>query len=191
MRAPRACGFTLVEVMVAVLVLALGVIGGAAMQLAALRTRHESALLSGAALLASGLAERMRMNTVQMQLDDGANPYLGVDYDAAADAHPAVPAFTCFAPALCSSAQLASFDLAEIRQQLRAIMPGARLVICRDALAWDAARQGLGWPCSGAPGAPIVIKLGWRGKNPDGSAAQDGARTYPPAVALTLTGVAK
>ena len=196
MRTRRVRGFTLVEVLVAVLVLALGVIGGAAMQLAALRTRHQSALLSGAALLASSLAERMRMNAEQMQQDDAANPYLGVDYEAVADTHPAAAGFTCFAPALCSSAQLAGFDMAEIKQQLRATLPGARLVICRDALAWDAARQGLSWPCSGAPGAPIVIKLGWRARNPDGGAAQSGAaqaraRDYPPGVALTLTGAAK
>ena len=183
MRARRACGFTLVEVLVALLVLALGVIGGAAMQLTALRTRHQSALLSSAALLASGMAERMRMNAAQMQQDDVANPYLGIDYDAGADVHPVAPAPMCFAPAACSSAQLARFDIYELKQQIQTSLPGGRLVICRDA-----GHEAPSWSCSGAPGAPIVIKLGWRGKNPDGS--PDGAAPVPE-VALALTGAAK
>ena len=191
MRARRAFGFTLVEVLLALLVLALGVIGGAAMQLAALRTRHQSALLSSAALLASGMAERMRMNAAQLQQDDSANPYLGVDYDAASGAHPAAPASLCFAPAACSSTQLASFDIYELQQQLRTSLPGGRLVICRDALAWNAGRQALDWACSGAPGAPIVIKLGWRGKKGDDGPAPDGPRVYPPGVALSMAGAAK
>ena len=187
MRAHRARGFTLVEVMVAVLVLALGVIGGAAMQLTAQQTRYQSGLLSNALQLASGMADRMRANAEQMRQGDGANPYLDLDYDAVTEPHPAIPAVLCFAPASCSSAQLASFDIYELKQRVTATLPGGRFVICRDAQVADDGR--LNWSCSGADGAPIVIKLGWRGA--DGSAAPDGARAYPPAVSLTLTGAPK
>ena len=56
MRASGRCGFTLIEVLVAMLVLSLGLISGSAMQLTALRTRQQSALLSNAVQLASTVA---------------------------------------------------------------------------------------------------------------------------------------
>ena len=82
MRIGVATGFPIVEVLVAIIVLALGLIGGTAMQLAALRTRHQSALLSSAVRLASGTADRMRANAPQLLRADHDNPYLNLDYDA-------------------------------------------------------------------------------------------------------------
>ncbi|HWW73550.1 MAG TPA: type IV pilus modification protein PilV, partial [Duganella sp.] len=79
--ARAVAGFTLVEIMIAVLVLALGVVGGVSMQLAALRARHQATLLAQAGWLAAGMAERMRANPGQMRLADGDNPYLTLDYD--------------------------------------------------------------------------------------------------------------
>jgi len=61
--------------------------------------------------------------------------------------------------------------------------------VCRDAQAWDGAAQGWHWSCSGGKGAPVVIKLGWRGKNPDGTPMSDHADA--PAVAVTLAGALK
>lgn len=183
----RAGGFGMVEVLVAVLLLALAVTGGAAMQLAALRTRHQSALLSNAVQTAADMAERIRANPGQTQADGAANPYLRLDYDAAVDPSPSAPAQSCAAPdARCDSAQLASADLYDLKQHIGATLPGGRVVICRDATAWQAGRAGLGWQCAAGAASPLVIKIGWRGKNPDGSPARDGARAYPPQVALTL-----
>lgn len=183
MRIGVATGFTIVEVLVAIIVLALGLIGGTAMQLAALRTRHQSALLSGAVRLASGTADRMRANAPQLQRADHDNPYLNLDYDSVGAAALA-PVLQCFAAIHCTSAQLASFDIYELKQQLKAELPGGRLVICRDENAWDPVGKSLSWACSGAAGAPVVIKLGWIGKNPDGSAPSGASR---PSVAITLT----
>lgn len=185
MRISVASGFTIVEVLVAIIVLALGLIGGTAMQLAALRTRHQSALLSNAVRLASGMADRMRANAPQLRRADDDNPYLNLDYDTVSTA---APAQQCFAGATCTSAQLASFDIYELKQQLKAELPGGRVVICRDENAWDPVGKSLGWVCSGAAAAPIVIKLGWRGKNPDGSAPGDASR---PSVAITMTAGAR
>lgn len=167
-------GSTLVEVLVALLLLAVGLLGGAALQLASLRARHESALLSMAVQLAASMAERMRANRAQAGLADADNPYLGLDYEAGSTDE-AGDAPACFGDAACSAAQLAQADIAEWKQQLRRDLPGARLRICRDALAWDAQAQGLPWSCnggSGGSGAPVVIKLGWRGRQPAGRAVQ-------------------
>lgn len=182
----RAQGFSLLEVLVAVLVLATGIIAAAGTQLAALRTRQGSALLSGGVQLASGLAERMRANAAQTGAGDALNPYLQLRYDAASDGAPAAPAPLCHSEP-CSSAELAAFDLFEVRQALFRGYPGGRVLVCRDG-APAAAGQALTWDCAGGADAPIVIKIGWHGKRADGSAAQDGAGQFAPVLALVAGG---
>jgi type IV pilus assembly protein PilV len=181
--ARAVAGFTLVEVMIAVLVLALGIVGGVSMQLAALRARHQSTLLAQASWLAVGMAERMRANPEQMRLADGANPYLTLDYDVLAEPDPPAPAALCYDGA-CDGAQLAAFDLYEMKALMRENLPAGRAVVCRDAGLWSGGR--LRWTCSGGAGAPLVIKVGWRGKNPDGTPRKDEAGEYVPGVALPL-----
>lgn len=172
-----AGGFTLLEVLVAVFVLAVGALGAAATQLTALRTRHQSSLMSSGVQLASSLADSMRANLETMRAADSANPYLQLDYDAANGA-PRPPGASCFAGAGCSAAQIADADLYQLKHALHAGFPGGRVVVCRDSEVWDDARGTLRWSC-GAGTAPIVIKLGWR----------DGAGDVAPSVAIALPGV--
>ncbi|OYO25714.1 type IV pilus modification protein PilV [Janthinobacterium sp. PC23-8] len=184
MRHPvHAQGSTLIEVLVALLLLAVGLLGGSAMQLSSLRARHESALLSAATQLAASMAERMRANSAQLQLPDADNPYLGLDYEAG-PVEESGGAPDCLGDTACGAAQLAQFDIAEWKQQLRKDLPAARLRICRDVAAWDAAAQGLQWSCSGGNGAPVVIKLGWRGRQARDRAAQEAAAM--PKIAMQL-----
>lgn len=184
-RAVHAGGSTLIEVLVAVLLLAVGLLGGGAMQLSSLRARHESALLSQAVQQAASMAERMRANSALLRAPDADNPYLGLDYEAGPSADEAAAGPDCLAAA-CDAAQLAQADIAEWKRQLRTALPGARLRICRDTQAWDVAAQGLQWQCSGGSGAAIVIKLGWRGRQAAGRAAQDAAAL--PRIAMQLAG---
>lgn len=176
-------GFTLLEILIAVFVLALGIVGGVSMQLAAMRARHQSALSAQAAWLAAGLAERMRANSTQMALDDSANPYLTLHYDAQLQPVPVPPAVLCHSSA-CNAAQLAWYDLYDIQSAVREQLPAGRVLVCRDAALWSNGK--LTWPCSGGSAAPIVIKVGWRGKNADGSAQADQNGQYAPGVALTV-----
>lgn len=176
-------GYTLIEVLAALFVLAVGIAGAAAAQLTALRTRHATELASAGVQLAASLAERMRANPAQLQGGDAANAYLGLHYDADADAGaPQPPAVLCYAGASCSSAQLATFDLFEVRQALFEHFPGARIAVCRDRQAWDAARRALAWDCAGGAGAPIVVKLGWRDRGAGASAS------FAPAIAVVVAG---
>lgn len=175
-----AKGFTLLEALVAVLVLAIGALGACAMQLAALRARHESQLLSNAAQLASSMADRMRANPGQI-----GPVYLTLDYDAASEPRPRAPERQCW-DGDCDSAAVALADLYDVEQQVAAQLPAGRVRICRDAGMWDSGR--LRWSCGGGPGAPVVIKVGWRGKIPDGSPQQDDSGGYAPGVALAMAG---
>lgn len=177
MSSPRRCGFTLLEVLLALLVLALGILGGTAMQLSALRTRHESALLSQASAMAAALAERMRLNHSEL--------YLSLNYDALAEPDPAAPEPLCYAAAAgCGSTELALFDLYELKVMVRDRLPAGRALVCRDAAVWSGGK--LRWACSGGAGAPLVVKVGWRGKNTDGTPQRDADGQFAPGVAIVV-----
>lgn len=171
-------GFTLIEVLVAILVLAIGVLGAARAQLAALQTRQATGLTSTAVQLAGSLADRMRANPEQSR-GGAPNAYLQLDYDADGGA-PSPPAAMCFAGADCNSAQMAAFDVYEISQALHAGFPGGRVLVCRDAGVVAQGGSALAWPCAGSPNAPIVIKLGWRNKGIESGAEAQ----FAPAVAI-------
>ena len=83
-RPRREGGFTLIEVLVAVLILSIGLLGLAALQTTSLRSNHRSLLRSQATLLSYEIVGRMRANR---------NVALGGDYDTAfADGAPTTPA---------------------------------------------------------------------------------------------------
>lgn len=179
-----ADGFSLIEVLVSILVLSLGVIGAAAMQLTGLRTTQQSGYQSVALQLASELADKMRANDSQMKQIDGANPFLAIDYKSAEQGEPASPG-SCYGIS-CSGAELAEFDIYEWKKRIKAGLPAGRAVVCRDAAPWDSANGSLRWSCNGGPGSSLVIKVGWQAKNPDGSLIEDANSEFPPSVALIV-----
>ena len=66
-------GFSLIEVLIAIFVVALGVIGAAGLQLTSIRTSQQSSFKSVAVQLANELADKMRSNDAQMKLSDSSN----------------------------------------------------------------------------------------------------------------------
>lgn len=65
-RAERQGGVSLLEVMIAVLVLAVGVLGAATLQLSAIRYNASAGYSTHASLIASDLLDRMRANSGQL-----------------------------------------------------------------------------------------------------------------------------
>jgi type IV pilus assembly protein PilV len=186
----KQSGFTLIEVLISVFVLAIGVIGAAGMQSIALRTSQQSAFQSTAIALASEIADKMRTNDRQLKLDDRTNPFLDIDFQAAKDAI-AAPRVSCYA-ASCSAEELAIFDIYEWKARVKTALPGARVRVCRDARPWDSAAGALTWACTATAanshGASLVVKIGWQGKgrNPDGSVTKDANKFFPPSMAITV-----
>lgn len=190
LRTGVASGFTLIEVLVALLLLAVGILGALATQAEALRTRQESSLMSRGVHLAHSLADRMRANAAQMQQGDATNPYLQFRYEAGTGAPPSAPA-QCFGAGRCDSEQLARFDIADTVAALHAGFPHGRIAVCRDGAVWNDGSRALAWECASVAGAPVVIKLGWHGRRADGAGAGTaGSQSPGPAVAVMLgTGV--
>ena len=70
-------GFSLIEVLVAIIVLSVGMLGAVGMQSAALRSNKESKNLAAAVMFARELGERMRGNhSVAIKTVASDNPYL-------------------------------------------------------------------------------------------------------------------
>ncbi len=96
-------GFTLVEVLVATVVLSLGLLGLAGMQTASMRYNQDAYIRSQAVAVANDIIDRMRTN------QDGV---IAGNYDAV-DSRNAVPGDQGCSTAPCTSAQIASQDIRE------------------------------------------------------------------------------
>lgn len=175
----------MIEVLVSILILAIGVIGAAGLQLGAMRATKQSSSQTIALQLASEMADKMRSNDIQMK--KSASPFLAVDYKSASEGEPTAPAKMCYATP-CDADELAAFDIYEWKKRVRDALPGGRVLICRDASPWDSSQNAFTWDCDGSAGdsASYVVKVGWQGKNPDGSLILDATKNFPPSVALTV-----
>lgn len=102
-RTRRSRGFSLVEVLVAILIMGVGVLGISAMQMISLQNNRGALLRAEAVQLGYDMLDRIRANPA------GAVP--GADYDGLdiGDAPPA--AGDCFAN-ICTQAQMVAFDQA-------------------------------------------------------------------------------
>lgn len=110
----RSRGFTLIEVLVSLVILAIGLLGLAVMQVASMQNTQGGSLRAQAVLMAYNIVDRMRANIAGS--NNGA-------YDIAVDDPiPAAPG--CLgAEANCSTAQLGQFDVAQWRTSLNAYLP--------------------------------------------------------------------
>ncbi|MGI4777524.1 MAG: type IV pilus modification protein PilV [Janthinobacterium lividum] len=157
--ARRTRGSTLIEVLVAIVVLSVGLLGMVGLHAASLQSHREARLQSNAVRLGAELAERMRGNpAVAAEPDVGGNPYLQENTIAA----PAKADVDCFAGSCTSAQAVARWDASEWLQRVFAIdggLPGARVVVCFDQTPYDS--DGLPrWQCSGS-GDMAYVKLGW------------------------------
>jgi type IV pilus assembly protein PilV len=180
-------GFTLIEVLISVLVLAVGVIGAARLQMGALQTSQQSAYQTAALQLAAELADKMRVHGNMS--GPAGNPYLALDYTSA-DTALGKPVRTCYASS-CDAEEAAIFDIHELKSRIKSVLPGGRIKICRDNRPWDSSAGALTWACTAPPEggeAAIVIKIGWLGKGarPDGSKQKGAASDFPPGVAMAV-----
>ena len=183
-------GFSLIEVLIAIFVLALGVIGAAGLQLAAIRTSQQSGAQTVAVQIANELADKMRTNSAQMKLPDSVNLFTLINYNSLVDPNPTAPVMCYGAAASCSASDLAAADIYEMLVRVKRDLPGGRIKLCRDSAPYSSANASLTWTCTNDPNAGVTIKIGWKSKNPDGS-FNDNAGVIPPSVALTVESYVK
>ena len=149
----KTAGFTLLEVMVALIVLAVGLLGMAGLQALGMRYGQSAYLRSQATALAYDLADRVRANPAAFVL-------------ATYNTGTAAQKTACLTTAGCSAADMAVHDLFEWNTALTNLLPLGRVlpsgevqgVVCVDSTPSD------GTPAATAcdnTGSTYVIKLWW------------------------------
>ena len=108
-------GFTLVEVLVVMVVMAVGLLGAVSLLLAGFRASRSAMQQTGATYLAADLGDRIR-----------ANRAAGAAYALDAATVLAPPAKPCLSPGECDSQDVAARDLYEWQQAAMSLLPGAR-----------------------------------------------------------------
>jgi type IV pilus assembly protein PilV len=141
-RAPRKVlrgqrGDTMIEVLVTIIILAVGVLGAAALQVTTLKNLSTSHSASAAAIVAADFSERMRANPTAALADGyvhAAAPGVVPDCEAGA----------------CSMAELADYDIGTWWDQLTAVLPVGTAEVTRIigtntfvlTVRWDEDRSG-------------------------------------------------
>jgi type IV pilus assembly protein PilV len=118
-RARVARGFSLVEVLVSMVVVAMGILALAGLLQAATRYAKMSESRSTAVLLANDIADRLRANPAGAAMGDGGYDFGGGVFPGM----PAAPHAACTLAAPCGPADLARADLADWTARVRASLP--------------------------------------------------------------------
>jgi len=124
-------GFTLLEVLIAIVVVAFGLLGLAGLQLFALKNNQSASARVAATSLASDMIDRMKANFQGVIAGNYHAP------DLTSYGGPAVP--TCNTVAGCTPAELAQHDLLEWTTRVAAALPGGVGIVCSDPTPNDAA----------------------------------------------------
>jgi len=103
-------GFTLLEVLIAVVVLSIGLLGIASLQAFGQRNNHSAYLRSQATALAYDMIDRMRANNAGVT----GNDYNAIDTTATTYTDPG-----CAGGTICSPAQMAQYDMYDWQQKLK------------------------------------------------------------------------
>lgn len=189
---PTHQGFSLLEVLVAIVIFSLGLLGMVGMHAFALQANREARLQSQAVGLARELAEMMRSNNL-VATSTGSNPYLFV---STADNLTASPSNLCLTPsqsgAGCSNtAAVGNSHMTDWLARVQDTLPEARVAVCRDSAPYDSTGRPV-WSCSNS-GDVLMIKLGWiqnsieRGQSGSNAMQSSYASTARPIIIVPVT----
>lgn len=185
MMKPKQCihGFTLIEVLVSVLILAIGLLGLAGLQITGLRSVNNASLYTQGTLALNDMIERMRANPEAVNpLTVGADAFANIALGPATDCT-IIPAPYCsqynnganlnqVAAVSCTPAQMAAYDInvwfcgeqiggGARTTSLGEIFPQATVtIVCDDNLDNTDAD-----PCNN--GSQHTLTLSWQEQNPD------------------------
>lgn len=138
-------GFTLLEVLVTAIILSIGLLGLASLQVFGLRNNQSAYMRSQATLLAYDMSDRIRANMAGFNNGDYNDPT-------------ATEHSNCISTTGCSTADMAEHDMFEWSNTLSSELPSGGGVVCLDST-----------PDDGIPSSPAcddtsntyVIKVWW------------------------------
>lgn len=191
-------GFTLIEILITVIVLSIGLLGLAGLQINGLRANMSSEARSKASALANDIAERMRANPLGVQNDnaDDDNQYANISMTADDCGDQPDPFCSNYNDGSsqtadeCTPAQMAAFDAwlwACGMPKADGVVPGGLTniltggtgsVVCNDADVTDTDT------CS--PGSSHTITISWNELSPNQSEDTEAGETINQAFTLVV-----
>jgi type IV pilus assembly protein PilV len=144
-------GFTMLEVMISIVILAFGLLGIAGLQAFALKNTQSASLRLTATTLANDMIDRVKSNWQGIETGAYNKPNSG-DYGNTSG---------CTTPgSTCTAAQVAQNDLFEWQTRVGATLPGGVGIVCRDSTPDDGNTAGAPG-CDDAGTVGYVVKIWW------------------------------
>lgn len=147
-------GFSLIEVLIAVLVLAVGLLGLAGLQMTGLKSNYQAYLRTQAINMASGIADRMRANR---------SAAISGDYDMALGASVSAPGTSCSGSgaSTCSPDQVAAEDQYQFNQAVADLPSGQGSIQRVNTAGRTLVRITVRWDESRDPGTTDITQFVW------------------------------
>jgi type IV pilus assembly protein PilV len=163
-------GFTLLEVLIAIVVVAFGLLGLAGLQVFALKNNQSASMRIAATALSNDIIDRMKANFLGV---------VGGNYNRPSTADYNSPVASCNA-AGCTPSELAQNDLREWQAQVAATLPGGVGIVCIDSTPSDPPPAATPTPaapaCDNTGIALYTVKIWWEDDRSRATAA--GTRKY-------------
>jgi type IV pilus assembly protein PilV len=168
---PSQSGFTLLEVLIALLIVSFGMLGVAGLQLVTLKSNSSSQYRSLAVHYAQEIGERMRANNAALTTTLLRIPFTGYNSPATSKTHSSLTSFTASCKTTgCTPGQQALNDLAEWQQGIATSFPNGIGIVCIDSgtingpngISGEISYNGnvLAPNCDGL-GDTFVVKIAW------------------------------
>ena len=163
----RHSGFSIIEVLVAIIILSVGMLGAVGMQTAALQSNKESRNSAAATSFGRELAEKMRANkAVAIRTPTlTVNPYV-FDVTLSASTAVAIPSQNCATVGCPLTEDVARWDVADWQLRAKQELPSPRAKVCFDDDPYDSAGKPR-WACTDN-GDTAVLKMSWNRTNTAG-----------------------
>lgn len=155
----KALGFTMLEALIAVLILAVGVLSVANLLIKSYRFTQQGAYDTLAQQLAANVADRIRTNSGAMSSYVFDTSTAG-NITSSTNFYQSGGSTGCTGSDATCSAATVNFDLSEWMNAVKASLPGGRGVICYDNPTYNLT-GGFSWACTGKTTDPLVVKIGW------------------------------
>jgi len=156
MNTPQS-GFTLIELLVSTIVLSIGLLGLAQLEIFSMKHSHEAYLRTQATHLAQDIADRMRANIQSLGNGEYERIFREQDDKRITD---------CLNPDKgCNPGEMAQNDAFDWRINLSTTLPSGQGIVCLDSSPQDGIRATV-HGCDGL-GSLYAIKIWWDDRNED------------------------
>ena len=180
-------GATLIEVLVAIVILSVGLLGTAGLLVNSMRAVSEQGNFSGASIYARELGERM-MGNPSVAFRATNNPYL---FTGATGSWPSAGGANC-RNNFCTALQRAQWDAAEWSKRVDTAgatgnhaTPGVRVRVCLDSLTANSGTAAQ-WTCTPSANPVAAIKVAWASRDSTGRVENTGAGNPTPRATLVV-----